>query len=107
MKVAVIGSRSFQDKKLLEMELSKIDITELISGGAKGADNLAENYAEANNIPVKIFLPDYDRFGRGAPLKRNHHIVDAADQLIAFWDEKSKGTKYTIDLARKKTYQSS
>jgi hypothetical protein len=41
------------------------------------------------------------------PLKRNHHIVDAADQLIAFWDEKSKGTKYTIDLARKKTYQSS
>jgi hypothetical protein len=66
MKVAVIGSRSFQDKKLLEMELSKIDITELISGGAKGADNLAENYAEANDIPVKIFLPDYARFGRGA-----------------------------------------
>lgn len=102
MKTAVIGSRSFTDFNLVKDKLSSIDISEIISGGAKGADSLAEDFAKVNQIPVRVFLPDYDRFGRAAPLKRNHQIVNEAEQLIAFWDGKSRGTKYTLDLARKK-----
>ena len=48
-----------------------------------------------------MFLPEYSRYGRGAPLKRNPQIIEYADVVIAFWDGKSKGTKYVIDNCKK------
>jgi predicted Rossmann fold nucleotide-binding protein DprA/Smf involved in DNA uptake len=61
MKIAVIGSRGFNDVQLLEVKLDTIKnlIIELISGGAQGADTLAEAWALANNIPIKLFKPDW------------------------------------------------
>ena len=104
MKVAVIGSRTFKDLDLLSRVLdklpdyipnySKIDL--IISGGATGADKLAEQYSLTNKIPAKIFLPDYIRFGRGAPLKRNIQIVELADVIVAFWNGESTGTAHAI-----------
>lgn len=99
MKIAVIGSRNLNIKNL-EKYLSD-DVSEIVSGGAKGVDSSARDYAQQNKIPLKEFLPDYRRFGRGAPLKRNLQIIEYADMVIAFWDGKSHGTKYVIDNCKK------
>ena len=99
MKVAIIGSRN-----LINVEISKFipkGTTEGISGGAKGIDALAEEWADKNGIPKTIIKPEYERYKRGAPLKRNEKIVESADIIIALWDGKSKGTKFTIDYAKK------
>lgn len=98
MKVAIIGSRN-----LVNVEISKYipeNVTEIISGGARGIDTLAEEWAEKNGIPKTIIKPEYERFKRGAPLKRNEKIVELADVIIALWDGKSRGTKFTIDYAK-------
>ena len=46
------------------------------------------------------YLPDYDKYGKAAPLVRDRLIVDNSDCVLAFWDGKSRGTKYTLDYAR-------
>jgi hypothetical protein len=76
-------------------------ISLIISGGAKGADSLAQEYANSHQIPTKIFLPDYKLFGRSAPLKRNVHIVEESDLVVAFWDGESRGTLHAINEAKR------
>lgn len=100
MKYAVIGSRDFNDYELLESELSKYDIDCIVSGGAKGADSLAEQYAIERNIPTEIYKPNWS-LGRHAAILRNKTIVDSSDSVIAFWDGKSKGTSHSIKYAEK------
>ncbi len=99
MKVAVIGSRKVEINNL-EDYLPE-GVTELVSGGAKGVDTCAREYAQSNGLPIKEFLPDYRRFGRGAPLKRNQEIIAYADFVLAFWDGASHGTKNVIDSCKK------
>lgn len=102
MKIGVVGSRDFDDYINLEKELNKIEgITEIVSGGAKGADTLAREFAEKNDIKLTEFKPNYEQYGRGAPIRRNKEIVEYSDQIIAFCDCKSRGTKNTIDIAEK------
>jgi hypothetical protein len=102
MKVAVIGSRGFTDRKKLFAELNKLpDIELIVSGGARGADKLAEAYASEKGIPIKVFKPDWGKYGNAAGIIRNEQIVKEAEMVVAFWDSKSKGTKSSIDLARK------
>lgn len=99
MKIAIIGSRSLSIKDF--GEYLPEDVTEIISGGAKGIDRCARNYAVDHKIKLTEFCPDYARFGRSAPLKRNLEIIAYADIILAFWDGKSRGTKYVIDTCRK------
>ena len=99
MKVAVIGSRGLTIDDL--GEYLPEGTTEIVSGGAKGIDSCAKDYALAHNIKLTEFLPEYKRFGRAAPLKRNLKIIEYSDIVLAFWDGKSKGTKYVIDNCRK------
>lgn len=79
MKLAIVGSREFENYDLFCAEVAKIQkkqkIDLIVSGGAKGADTLAKKFAALNQIPLMDFLPDYDRYGRGAPLQRNTLIV--------------------------------
>ena len=96
MKLAIIGSRNLYVDNL--EEYLPEGITEIVSGGARGIDSSAAAYARAHGIKLVEFLPDYGKYGRSAPLKRNHLIVDYADAGIAFWDGVSRGTSYTIDL---------
>lgn len=99
MKAAVIGSRGLTIDNLGEY-LPK-GTTEIISGGAKGIDTCAREYATAHGIKLTEFLPEYEKYGKGAPLKRNITIIEAADVVIAFWDGKSRGTKFVIEKCRK------
>ena len=99
MKLAIIGSRGITD-----IDLSALvgdEVTEIVSGGAKGIDSLAAEYAEQNQIKLTVFLPDYKKFGRGAPIKRNYEIVDYSDEVLAIWDGVSRGTKSVIDYCKK------
>lgn len=65
MKIAVIGSRSLVVNNL-EKYLPK-DVDEIVSGGAIGIDRCAKEYAIRNNITLREFLPEYNKFGRSAP----------------------------------------
>ena len=98
MKTAIIGSRDLL-YVTLEDYLPK-GITMVISGGARGIDKLAEQYADKHDIPKKLFYPDYKKYGKIAPLIRNKLIVDNADIVIAFWNGISRGTRFTIDYAK-------
>ena len=85
MKLGIVGSRTFGDYGMLLKQLEQYtNLTEIVSGGAKGADQLAEQYARDNDIPVKIFYPDWDKHGRAAGPIRNQEICQYADQVIAF-----------------------
>jgi len=101
MKVAVIGSRGFDDYELVKTALSPLKITLLVSGGAKGADSLGERYANENNIETLIFKPDWEKHGKAAGMIRNTDIVNNAETIIAFWDNSSKGTAHSIGIAKK------
>ena len=100
MRVAVIGSRSIKIKNL--EHFLPDDTTEIISGGATGVDTSAREYALINGLKFKEFLPDYSRYGRAAPLKRNITIIENSDLVLAFWDGISHGTKYVIEQCKKR-----
>lgn len=103
MKLAVVGSRTFNNYELLKTKLDSIHMNNkidmIISGGAKGADSMAEKWSKENNIPTNIFIPEWNKYGRRAGYIRNVDIVRNADEVIAFWDGLSKGTKHSINLA--------
>ena len=101
--VAVIGSRSFNDYVVLCAALDKLVKSDdvIVSGGARGADELAERYAKEHNLQTIIHLPDWKTYGRAAGFVRNKKIVNDADIVIAFHDGFSKGTQNSIDLAKR------
>ena len=98
MKLAIIGSRTCPPIDI-EQHLKYIPDT-IVSGGAKGVDTYAKEFAEKHNLKLMEFLPDYKKYGRSAPLVRNKLIVDECDCVLAFWDGKSRGSKFTIDYAK-------
>lgn len=103
MRLAIVGGRTFNDIHKLNEIMSKLSPPDtIISGGAIGADTVAANYARENNIELVEFLPDWKKYGRAAGMIRNKTIIDSADAVLAFWDGKSKGTKNSIALARKR-----
>jgi hypothetical protein len=106
MRIAIVGSRTFNDYALLEKELNSlresVEIELIVSGGAKGADSLGQRYADSNKIPTKIFLPNWTLHGKAAGFIRNRDIIENSDYCIAFWDGTSKGTLSSIELAKKK-----
>ena len=99
MRLAIIGSRTCPPVDIASY-LPFVPDT-IVSGGARGADTYAKEYALKNNIAIIEFLPDYRKYGRKAPLMRNLQIVDNCDYLLALWNGVSRGTKFTIDYARK------
>lgn len=103
MKLAIVGSRSFQDYPRLQRIMAKLKtpVELLISGGADGADLLAERYAKQAGLSMLVHYPNRQRDGARCFAVRNQKIVDDADAVIAFWDGLSRGTKMTIDKARR------
>ena len=98
MRVAIIGSRSVQLEEEHDVLLYLPEnTTGIVSGGAEGADQIAEHIAEFLHVPLTVFRPDYARFQRRAPLERNRDIVQHADYVIALWDGSSRGTAHAIE----------
>lgn len=105
MKIAIVGSRTFKDYKLLKdqvmhyLDLYSHNFEYFISGGAVGVDSMVQILAKEVGCCIKIYYPDWS-IGKSAGIKRNRKIIDNADVVIAFWDGKSRGTKNSIELAK-------
>ncbi len=98
MRVAIIGSRSIQLDSLQELLAALPRSThEIVSGGAAGADQIAEQVAQELSLPITVFRPDYAHYQRRAPLQRNESIVQYADYVIALWDGTSRGTAHVVE----------
>ena len=107
IKVIIAGTRDFNDYAFLKKNVDYFlqdfnpNKIEIVSGNARGADKLGERYAKEHNLPVKLFPANWDKYGKRAGYLRNQEMANYSDMLIAFWDEKSKGTKHMIDIAKK------
>lgn len=106
MKTIIAGSRTITDSLEVEAAIkdSGFTITEVLCGGAVGADALGKIWAVKNNIPVKLFLPDWTTYGKSAGPLRNTQMatyVGETGALIALWDGVSKGTQDMIQKAEK------
>ena len=101
MKVAIVGSRNFTDYGQLTAAVEDLTITEVISGGAAGADRLAERWAQEQGKHLTVIRAEWECYGRSAGMIRNAEIVKRADMIIALWDGQSPGTRATIGMAKK------
>ena len=101
MKVAIVGSRGYQDETRVRhyvmTELTTGDV--VISGGAKGVDSWAADAARRRGLEVVEHLPNYDVYGAAAPKKRNAIIAIHCDRMVAFWDGSSSGTANAVTWA--------
>lgn len=95
MILGISGSRSIKDAIPEELMPENIDM--IISGGAIGIDRSARYYAINHGIPITEILPEYDLYGRRAPLERNNIIIEKSDEIYVFWDGKSRGSRYVIN----------
>ena len=107
--IGVVGSRTFIDYDFLRKVINKyLRVKQIdkpiviVSGGAKGADQLAAKYAIEKNFELVEHKPDWDSYGKSAGFKRNTVIVNYSDVIIAFWDGESRGTKDTISKGKEK-----
>jgi hypothetical protein len=102
MKVVIFGSQTIEDIQEIENALEhssvKDSITEIVGGGARGVDTLAQLYAESHDIPFKLFPADWKLYGRKAGPLRNIEMSEYAEFGVAIWDGKSRGTAHMIRL---------
>lgn len=118
MKIAIVGSREFKDLQKVKDFINQLPQSSIIiSGGAAGVDITAEVAAKARGLRTIIFIPKWNdlthpdalikinKFGQKydakAGLRRNENIILAADEVFAFWDGKSSGTRDSINHARR------
>jgi hypothetical protein len=108
LKVIIAGSRDITDYSLIYRTVFYVKekfqwpITEIVSGGARGVDSLAERFAEEQDIPLKVFPADWNTNKKAAGPIRNRKMAEYADALIAIWDGESRGTKNMIDEATRR-----
>ena len=102
MKVIVAGSREFTDYQVVcrVLHAHRQQITQIITGGARGADRLGYRWSWKHQVPHKLFRADWERFGKSAGVRRNHQMAQAGDVLIAFWDGQSPGTAHMVQCMR-------
>jgi len=105
MKLIIAGTRTFTDYDYLclmvEGNIDICEITEIVSGGARGVDALGERLAKELDIPLKLFPAEWEEYGKSAGYRRNAQMAEYADALLALWDGYSKGTSHMINLAEK------
>ena len=98
MKLIIAGSRSFTNYQLLCQTLApeRHRITQVLTGGARGADQLGYRWAWKHALPHQLFRAEWERFGKSAGVRRNHQMAQAGDMLLTFGDGRSPGTRHLI-----------
>jgi hypothetical protein len=105
MILIISGSRDFDDYDLMCQKLKQLEdglevVTEVVCGGAKGADSLGKQWADEHDVPVKMMLAQWSKNGKAAGPIRNREMAEYAEALMAFWDGDSPGTKNMINTMR-------
>lgn len=108
-KLIVAGGRDFNDYDRMSADLFDLAENELgaeqvsiVSGMARGADRLAVEFADRENVQLHEFPAQWDTYGKAAGYRRNVDMANASQGLLAYWDGRSRGTKHMIDIARSK-----
>ncbi|HLI50195.1 MAG TPA: DUF2493 domain-containing protein [Thermomicrobiaceae bacterium] len=103
-RVIVAGSRGITDLNLVERAIQRSGLTvdEVVSGGARGVDQLGEQWARQHGLPVRRFPADWVRHGKAAGYRRNEEMAAYATHLVAIWDGMSRGTKHMIQTAKRR-----
>ena len=108
-RIIIAGTRTFSDYEKLRASCNRLlaekqrtHTVVVISGTARGTDQLGERYARERGFQLRRFPADWDRDGKKAGPIRNAKMADNADALIAFWDGQSRGTKNMIETAKRK-----
>ena len=106
MRVIIAGSRgfTFEDYDIVENTclMSGYWFSTVLSGKARGGDELGEEFAKRMGVPVKPYPADWNRYGDDAGLIRNERMAAEADALVAIWDGRSTGTAHMIQAARRR-----
>jgi hypothetical protein len=100
MKTIIAGGRDYylDDEDTDKLDNLKVKITQVISGGARGADSCGEIWAKNNNIPLKIYPADWNTHGKSAGYIRNKQMAEVADACILF--PGGRGTEMMFKLAK-------
>lgn len=98
MKIAIVGSRSINSD--IPEGIIPENVSMIYSGAATGIDTSARRFAESHGILITEILPEYDLYGRSAPLRRNDIIIAKADEIFIFWDGRSRGSTYVINKCK-------
>jgi len=108
-RVIIAGSRSFNDYELLReqclsilQEKMRTHRVIIVSGHARGADSLGERFANEFSLPFELHPAKWRLLGKAAGMVRNAEMAKCSDELIAFWDGESRGTRHMINFARKR-----
>lgn len=106
VRLAVIGSRNIKGRKqkeyirkIMTKIIKENKVTHFISGGAIGVDSIAESIAKEIGLKIKVYYPEWNKYGNSAGNLRNSLIIKKANIVLAFWDNKSTGTKDSIQKA--------
>lgn len=103
MRLAIVGGRDFSDYTLMDSTIKRFfgKPSLIISGGAPGADSLAEKFALVNHIGLTVHNADWNKLGKAAGPIRNELIVKSCDFLLCFWDGASKGSQNSLSIAKR------
>lgn len=107
MKTIIAGSRAIDRYELVDVALSDamgqgLVITAVVSGGARGIDQLGERWAREHSIPVTRLIPDWGKWGKRAGILRDEQMASVADALVAIWDGTSRGTDHMVSEGRRR-----
>ncbi len=109
MRLIIAGSRTFNDALLMKIKIASLlakvndgyPPDAVISGQARGADSLGEEWAKLRGIKVVHYPANWDEYGKSAGYRRNEEMAKEATHLIAFHDGESRGTQHMIDIAER------
>ena len=102
MKVIIAGSRSFtHDQRLCQtLALERPRITQVLTGGARGAEPLGYRWAWKHALPHPLYRADWERFGTSAGVRRTYQMAQIGDVLVCFWDGVSQGSAHMVQCMR-------
>ena len=102
MQLIIAGARTFTDYPRLCQVLApdRHRITQVLTGGARGAEQLGYRWAWKHTVRHQLFRAEWERFGKPAGVRRNHHMAQAGDVLVVCGDDPSPGTAHMIACMR-------